>query len=65
MSDKHKAEIAIDLGLSLLVVAYLLAQSPISMVYLRNWLVGVRWWLWNATHAEWLKEALVVRGKLY
>jgi hypothetical protein len=64
MSEKRNIEIAIDVGLSLVVLAYLLAQSPTSMVYLRNWLVGVRWWVWNSTHAEWLKEALLVRGKM-
>jgi hypothetical protein len=62
VETKLKVELAIDVALAGVLVFYILSLNPTTVVYLRNYAAGLRWWLWTVSNPEWLKEALQVRG---
>lgn len=62
MDSKAKVELVIDVALAGVLIVYILSLNPTTIIYLRNYATGIRWWLWSNTTAPWLKEALQVRG---
>jgi hypothetical protein len=62
VETKLKVELAIDVTLAGVLVFYILSLNPTTVVYLRNYIQGLRWWLWSNTTSGWMKEALQVRG---
>lgn len=59
----HKLELAINITVSAALLAYILSiTNPDIFLTMKNYMQYARWYMWNASTAGWMKEALQVRG---